>query len=403
MKIKINNYLKITELLMIWIIVIASVCNNLPTTFMSIANILLIAVWILSGNYKNKYIRIIQNPAAIISLALLALYLLGTTYSTASIAESLSSLSHYHKLLIIPIIISTITEDKYRDYALNGFLFSSIIVLMISYLKWIEIIPHTDTGEGYTAFKNRIAGSIFMTFSMYLMLYKSLITPGKTKYLWIILTLLSIFDVFVLINGRTGQVLILMLIAWFSFEIWKSKAIKYWLTASALGLIIFQISPELPKSRLFNTQAEIQNHNIQGQQTSAGLRLEFYKNTLNLIQNQPVFGTGTGSFLHEYQLLANQQDLITINVSNPHNQFLLTTQELGITGLITLFIFLIIPWRMSYKLPSIYYGIALRGLILTISFGSLFNSLLFDSSEGKFYCILAGVLLSSYKKSNAYA
>jgi len=39
-----------------------------------------------------------------------------------------------------------------------------------------------------------------------------------------------------------------------------------------------------------------------------------------------------------------------------------------------------------------------KGLILTISIGSLFNSLLLDATEGKFYCILIGVLLSCNKK-----
>jgi O-antigen ligase len=198
-------------------------------------------------------------------------------------------------------------------------------------------------------------------------------------------------------NGRTGQLLMISLIIWFTYETWGNKCIKYWIACLTLGFIIIQTIPELPHSRLTNTQTEIKNHNLAGQQTSAGLRLEFYRNSLTLIKENILFGTGTGSFLHEYKQLAEQQNLISKDVVNPHNQFLLTTKELGLMGLIALCLFWYIPWLTSKHLKTEFNRLALRALILAMCIGSLFNSLLFDSSEGKFYCILAGVLLSITK------
>ena len=57
----------------------------------------------------------------------------------------------------------------------------------------------------------------------------------------------------------------------------------------------------------------------------------------------------------------------------------------------------LVTWKTSYHLSSIDGGILLRGLILTMVIGSIFNSLLLDAGEGKFYCLLAGVFLSAYK------
>ncbi len=390
----ISNYLRITQTITLWLIVLACVSINLPTAIMSVTNSLLIIFWIISGKYKEKANIIIKNPTSLATLGLISAYLIGIFYSSATIPESIKSIMHYHKLLIIPIIISTLTQEKYQNYALNGFLFSSIATMFISYLKWIGIIPHIDTGEGYIAFKNRIAGSIIMSFSMYLMLQKAKNSSGKTKYLWITASLLAMFDIAFLMNGRTGQLLMISLIIWFTYETWGNKCIKYWIGSLALSLIIIQAIPELPQSRLTNTQSEIENHNIAGQQTSAGLRLEFYKNSLFLIKENILFGTGTGSFLHEYKQLAEQKNLISKDVVNPHNQFLLTTEELGLMGLITLFLFWYMPWVESKQLKTEFNRYALRALILTVCIGSLFNSLLFDASEGKFYCILAGVLLS---------
>lgn len=393
------NYFKLTHSATVWAIIFACISINLPTTFMSVAYILIIIFWLLSGNYKSKINTIRANPGAIATLALLLVYITGVFYSSASLEESLKSLLKYQKLILIPLIISTLTEEKFQKYALNGFLISTVIVLSISYLKWVGVYPHMDTGQGFSVFKGRIAGSIIMSFGMYLMMYQASHTSGMKKYFWMILSSLAAINISLLVNGRTGQLLMLSLIIWFTIETWGWKTIKYWIGIFTLGFILYQSSISLPESRLTNIKQEIETHN-ETQQTSAGLRIEFYKNTITLIRNHPLFGGGTGSFTHEYPILAEQQNLTSINVGNPHNQFLLTTQELGFVGLIFLISFWLVHWKISYHLALPYHQYALRGLVLTIVIGSLFNSLLFDASEGKFYCILAGVLLSSYKKPN---
>jgi hypothetical protein len=38
----------------------------------------------------------------------------------------------------------------------------------------------------------------------------------------------------------------------------------------------------------------------------------------------------------------------------------------------------------------------LRGIVFTFALGCLFNSFLLDATEGRFYCLIAGVLLSLY-------
>lgn len=391
----VTNYLKFTHLATVWLIIFACFAINLPTAFMSVANSLIIAFWIISGNYRSKINIIKQNPGAISALALLLIYIVGVFYSNATLEESIRSLLKYQKLILIPLTISTLTEEKFQKYALNGFLISTLIVLAISYLKWLGLYPHTDTGQGYSVFKGRIAGSIIMSFGMYLMMLQASNTLGIKKYFWIALSVLAAINISLLVNGRTGQLIMLALIAWFTIEIWSWKSVRYCVGILILGVVIHQSSLLLPQSRFTNIKQEIENHK-NDQHTSAGLRIEYYTNTFTLIKSHPIFGGGTGSFEHEYTILAEQLNLQEKNIRNPHNQFLLTTQELGITGLLFLIYFWLIHWKTSYRLTSSP-QCALRGLIVTIFIGSFFNSLLFDASEGKFYCILAGVLLSTYK------
>jgi O-antigen ligase len=121
-----------------------------------------------------------------------------------------------------------------------------------------------------------------------------------------------------------------------------------------------------------------------------------YTHTLKLIKKHPFFGGGTGSIEGEYtELIRDEKDIYIKKVTNPHNQYLMTTQELGVFGLLMLFAFFGVHWWQSYKLEK-EHGHFLRALIISTSLGSLFNSLLLDSGDGRMYCILAGVLLSGY-------
>ena len=155
-------------------------------------------------------------------------------------------------------------------------------------------------------------------------------------------------------------------------------------------------NPQVPHSRLTEIEQEISDHNLHGTKTSSGERMEFYRNTLTLVIQHPLLGAGTGSFNQEYSQLAKAEK--TSPTHNPHNEFLLTAQELGLVGFMVLLIFWFAHWRASFALNQWQWGYAMRGLVITLFIGSMFNSLLLIR-EGKFYCVLAGVLLSAYVPS----
>ena len=388
-----NKFHAFTEAATLWLIIFASACIVLPTAFMSLATGLFVIFWLLSGNYKQKFTSISQNPAAVATIALFALYAIGTLYSSASWDYSLIFLSKYGKLLLIPLIISVLHSDKHREYALNAFVFGMITVLIISWLMWLGVVPHhEDLGQGYYVFKGRIAHNIFLAFAMYLMMHKALNSAKPERYIWMALSILSALNILFLVNGRTGQIIMLVLITWFIYEVWGVKKLAYFIIFGLLSFTLLQVTHKLPHSRLTDVQQEAKG----GVSTSVGQRVEMYKNTLSLILKHPTIGGGTGSLKNEYDSLVKDKNLELGNVTNPHNQILLTTQELGIVGLALLTLMWVLHWQTSYKITRLEYSIALRGLVITIVIGSLFNSLLLDASEGKFYCILAGVLLSAF-------
>lgn len=399
-----NRYLTYIEKTQLYLIIFACFSIALSTAFMSVSMGLFVVAWVILGNYGEKLQLIKKHPSAIISVIFFCLYGIGMLYSSASWEVRLAWWLKYHKLLYIPLIISVLSEEKYRSLALKAFVSGMIMILVVSYLKWLGIVPHKDIGQGYFVFKGRIAHNIFMAFTMYLTLGLAVKSSGVRSWIWYAVSLLAMMNILFLVNGRSGQIIMAVLLIWFSWETWEWKSIR-WLASVAVAItVMYSLTNGAPTGRLMEVKQEILNHKANQDPTSSGLRLEFYTNAMLLIKNNPIIGAGTGSFEIDYRQLAETQDTVSTYVPNPHNEYLLTGQELGIVGLICLLAFFVIPWKLSYRLVPTErdmgdYGYALRGLILTISVGSLFNSLLLDSGEGKFYCVLAGVLLSAYQPS----
>ncbi len=397
-----QRYILTMHHLLIFLVIFACFSIALPTAFMSIAMGLFVLGWLVSGDYTAKIKLISNNPAALVAVTLFCLYGLGMLYSSASWDMRLTWWFKYHKLLYIPLIVSVLTNEKYREYAIKAFLAGMLLVLIISYLKWLGIVPHKDIGQGYFVFKGRIAHNILMAFAVYLMLKLAVQTAKPYCWLWAIGSMLGLLNIFFLVNGRSGQIILLVLCIWFCWEIWRTKSIKYLFGGAVAVLLILSALPNAGNFRLTQITQEIANHKPNEAQTSSGTRLEFYNNSLTLIKRNPIFGAGTGSFESEYKQLAETQNTLATYVPNPHNEFLLTWQELGILGLFLLIVLFAVQWKASIRISnsqqhSMVNGYALRGLVLTITVGSLFNSLLLDAGEGKFYCVLAGVLLSAYQ------
>ncbi|WP_221765084.1 O-antigen ligase family protein [Methyloradius palustris] len=384
---------QLNQTILPWLII--AVCFSFPFGIGAI-NItigILFLAWLFSGEWETKYQRIIQNPASTIAIGLFVLYGLGMVYSNVDWHTKSMWWFRYHKLLYIPIVISIITSDRHRNYAINAFLISSIITLTASYLMWGGLITPKDLTQGYIVFTNRIYQSILMAFAMFLMLMKAKNLTGYFRLTWLIFSALVIFNILFLVNGRTGQVLAFVLLALFSYQTWGKRAIIGFSIAISITLTCHQF---LPDSRLTVIGKEISSHHANVVETSSDQRIEYYTNTLILIKRHPFLGGGTGSFEQEFSQLATSKHLAIDHLVNPHNQFLLITHELGIVGLFALMAFFTTQWRTASQLKKTSYGTAMKGLIVTMVIGSLFNSLLLDAAEGKFFCVLAGVLLSAY-------
>jgi O-antigen ligase len=121
-----------------------------------------------------------------------------------------------------------------------------------------------------------------------------------------------------------------------------------------------------------------------------GMRLEFWRKSLEFFAEAPVFGHGTGSTRGLFEQAAvGQTGAAAEIIGNPHNQTLNVAVQWGVIGIVVLYAM----WLAHLVLFRGEGLIAWIGLLVVTQniFTSLFNSHLFDFHEGWMYVLGVGV------------
>jgi O-antigen ligase len=132
-------------------------------------------------------------------------------------------------------------------------------------------------------------------------------------------------------------------------------------------------------SRLADTGQEIANFRDKNVVTSAGVRLEFYRRSIELFEHRPVAGYGVGSVLSEFERLVK-------------NETGGRATALGIVG-IALFVWLLVALYRECRRVDPLSRTLVYGYLIAFTVGCLANSLLLNFTEGCFFVLLSGIVM----------
>lgn len=376
-----------------WLVVLCAFSVPLKTGVFSVLIGLLIITWAVSGDYEEKFERVLANRTALAACLLFLVFTIGLFYGEMPWRERIPGYLKYHKLLYIPIVVSIIKNERYRKLAINAFLVGCLVVLLASYLEFFSVIPFHDDGQGFVVTKNRITHNILMSFAAFLMMHRAYLMSGAYRYVWIGLSFLAVFNVLVMVNGLTGQLTLALLFLLFLFQIKSLKPLKVLLAGLLVIVLAVQFFGLHPNNRLIS-----QFSGVKDTGSSSGQRLGFYRNTIDLIKQSPLYGHGSGSFRFEYQKIIDRTGEVKLATTNPHNQYLLIASELGLIGLVAFIYLFLINLQSTPGLEFVQDRFALQGLVLVVAFGSLFNSLLMDAGEGRFYTLMIAIMVAMTRR-----
>lgn len=372
---------------------------------------IVVLTWLAGLQYQKKLALAWTNPVYRAALLFFMVLLLGTAFGQAAPGDAKLYLSKYMDLALIPVLGFAFAFTGNRKAALLLLAGSLATILLISCalktglispLPWFRVTPESP----FVVFKLRLTHNILMAFAAFLFTWLSCCArSSRARYAWGILGALAVLNITLVVEGATGYLALIML--WILFG-WQRAGFRGLALAVAciVGMVaLLSVIPGPFKSRVQQITQEMHQERVdRPASTSTGYRMEFYRNTLALIQKNPLFGTGTGSFPAVY---AEQvKDTGRVASKNPHNEFMLITVQTGLVGLAALLWLFWQQWRYSRQLPTPLERNLAQGLVLMMILICMLNSSLLDHTEGLLFAWMTALLyggLESARPTSAAA
>jgi len=352
--------------------------------------------------------RVLATPAGGLPVLLWLLGLVGMLWAfDVPMTERWGGMKSYHKLLFIPLLIVHFRRSERAAWVMNGFLISCGILLVLSFATFLApSMPWYWSGRSGPGIpvKDYIAQSAEFTVCVFLLAGIALKAWQQQRH-WLaiglsLLALGFLANMLAVVSSRTALVVIPVLLLLFVFKQFRWKAaIGFLVAAAIMGALAWSFS-SIMRDNIVDVANEVREFQPDGESTRAGERLEFWRKSIGFIADAPLIGHGTGSIRDQFRRsVAGQSGMAAMASANPHNQTLAVAVQLGLAGTAVLFA-MWLAHLMAFRGDAL---VAWAGLVIVTQniVGSLFNSHLFDFTQGWGYVIGVGVAAGAALKSAA--
>ena len=399
---RLERSLQIPFLLALFCVPFATALTNLW------AALTLLGFLALLATSRDVRATVLSLPA-ILALALLALYAAGTTWSIGPLDDVGDALRKYSRLLILPVALTlSLRDPRLAQRALLAFLAGAAVLALSCYLVWFEAMPASSQGwwrigdkADAFAFKNHITVGILLGFSAACCALAGTYAVGARRLAWAAgVVLFSIPTVF-LSQGRTGYV---ALFAGLGVVVLLRARRNLPAAALGVGALIAAFAVFYATSDNFKLRTEQMVSEIGTQQPRSpnGLRLSYMQHGLAIVAEHPFIGQGTGSFAESLAPIARRDwaghETMEFARHQPHSEVLLVTVQLGLAGLAVYLALLGSLARPGLLLRALHNDMLML-LLAVYGLTSLFNSLLWDTTEAYWFLLLSGALYAGAQRT----
>lgn len=340
---------------------------------------------LLTPSY-NKYLLYTVNTLwGRAAIALFLYILIACLWSEAPYSMQAMMVGKYIKLLYLPILAIGFIHPKLRVTCINSYLAAIVITCIISVFKSKGIFLVGDPGE---VFYNHIITGFMVAFSSYLSGLFAFRSTGKTRIVYIILTLVTSYQVLFINTGRTGYVIYFILMALLLLQqlSLKKAAVGMLLFCGVMAIVYHESA--IMQLGAKNLASDIKFLQQNKENTSLGYRIQFHNYAKSLWATHPFIGIGTGSFKYRFSK-DNPVPSWGTELTDPHSQYWMILAEQGIIGLVLLLVFLGSLLITAFKLQGT--RPILLGILIAFSIGSFSDTILCYSTAG-FILILMSAL-----------
>jgi O-antigen ligase len=326
---------------------------------------------------------------------------LSALWTSAPLSYAVHAWLKHAKLLIIPLLLLVLMHRETVRLAMQTFVGAQGVVILLSWLLFAGIPLPTLT------LTNELGPVIFATSyidqAAMFAVASALAWHLRHEKLWpkwvsYMLPLFGLSNILFLLPGRTGYVMVVVLVALAFWWLLPKRIRWYSVIVIPMTLLVAELLiPSQSRIGIEKVADEVSRYATKADtSTSAGWRLNAWRTSLQAIAARPVQGYGVGSFVPAVTAFqsANGDSVFGASLSsNPHQEFLLWGVELGAGGVLLLLVLLV---GISRSVGAQYVATrhATVSVVVVVLVACLFNSALFDDLMGDFLCFSLGLCLA---------
>jgi O-antigen ligase len=394
----------------LFLIIFIGISASLPMAWISISKVLLILtslIFLISNKADERsdsYFNDLKTPGAIVLI--LFLFTISLLWTDAQLNIAAKALAKHAKLLEVLLLISLIRTAKQASIGIIAFLTGQVFLLIISYLLAAGlVIPWANQSGGRNVvFSSYLDQSIMLATTSGLFWHLKNFLPVP-KWITGLLAIASLANVFLFLDGRSGYAVGLVVLGLAAMWLMPKKIrLMALFGVPTIVLLLLFIGSNHLQERASKIFFEAQDYGANGKiESSSGWRLHAWRRSVEAIAEKPLTGHGVGSWTTTVKRIEGEKANIIFGeglASNPHQEYLLWGVELGVFGSILLMflIYCIIRDALNFE-KSI--SRATISVALAMGVACSFNSALYDSMIGDFFCIALGLLMALGIRKNA--
>ncbi len=309
-------------------------------------------------------------------------------------------------LFLLPIIFSSYHFDdglinKVRRYFIGGILVSCALLLFIATRRFLHGAPLTVFfySDLSSALMHPTYLSMYLNAAVLFVFHEMLVSTHR-RTIWMGAAIMIVFFVMiVLLSARTAEATAFLSLLVMIALYWKQKGsyrFIYPLLFVFAVTIISQVLVLKYSNRFAQVENAIQMNEVVAETSynSTTGRLEIWKETISILPQHWLLGTGTGDVkdvlnktYHEHDFSYGYEKSL-----NTHNQYLQSFLTLGIIGLLLFVLAITIPWLMRHS----YHPLLLMFLFI-FALNCLTESMLEAQRGAIFFALMISIFGRTHK------
>jgi O-antigen ligase len=342
---------------------------------------LAVMAWLMMRGWRGVPTLLRENRVALLCVALFAWLGVAAIYGGGS--EAFGIWKKYRELALVIIYMGLTVTLPNRQRAVTALAIGLLVAMQVSFMQAAGMLPMK---HGNPVLSSSLTQGALMAWLAFWLLHYHRKTGLKGILALLVLVLANLFF---LVDSSTGVVLVLALGLLFGLQ--TLRRAKLAVMAGGLLAVVafaFAVSPMFRTATQEDVKAVQEMLNGKTTFTPTGERLQFYRNSLTLFSQAPVFGHGTGRFHEKYAAhVAGTKQVVT---ANPHNEYLMVGVQSGLIGVGILLALFWALWRSAAGWEGMDRWLA-QGMVVWLAVGCCFNSFILDSREGMLFALLAAL------------